>query len=196
MATESSSETPHLDEDTKRYIVRKLNSRRSEEYDLSFIVQELEQELAVLDEDEGLYQAHKADLRASSVGVSRVGSRLEEEEKLLAEVISEDVRLDEEIAKLEGQLAELDGVERSVLAWQNEEEQRAHGSKELADSLELQSANVKKEYDVLKCVNVLNDCFYIWHDGEFGTINGLRMGRLASNPVPWEEVNAGMWARS
>ena len=83
-------------------------------------------------------------------------------------------------------------MESSLLAWQNEQEQKQHESKERADSVVLRSTKVREEYDVLKCVNVLNDSFYIWHDGEFGTINGLRMGRLVSNPVPWEEVNAGM----
>lgn len=38
--------------------------------------------------------------------------------------------------------------------------------------------------------NVLNDAFHIWHSGHFATINGLRLGRLASVPVDWIENNA------
>jgi beclin 1 len=38
--------------------------------------------------------------------------------------------------------------------------------------------------------NVYNDTFCISHDGTFATINGLRLGRLASKPVDWPEINA------
>lgn len=40
-------------------------------------------------------------------------------------------------------------------------------------------------------INPTNDCFHIWHDGYFGTINGLRMGNLGGN-VPWSEINAAL----
>lgn len=39
-------------------------------------------------------------------------------------------------------------------------------------------------------VTALNDAFFIWHDGPFGTINGFRMGRLPSLEVDWTEINA------
>jgi len=35
----------------------------------------------------------------------------------------------------------------------------------------------------LQRYSVLNDAFHIWYDGQFGTINGLRLGRLPSKPV-------------
>jgi len=37
--------------------------------------------------------------------------------------------------------------------------------------------------DMLKQTNLYNDAFYIWHDGHFGTINGLRLGTLPTQPV-------------
>lgn len=37
--------------------------------------------------------------------------------------------------------------------------------------------------ELLKRTNVLNDGFTIWHDGEFGTINNFRLGRLPKIPV-------------
>lgn len=37
---------------------------------------------------------------------------------------------------------------------------------------------------------IINDAFYIWHDGHFGTINSFRLGRLPSQPVDWNEINA------
>lgn len=38
----------------------------------------------------------------------------------------------------------------------------------------------------------LNDCFHIWHQGPFATINGFRVGRLNTHVVDWQEVNAGV----
>jgi len=37
--------------------------------------------------------------------------------------------------------------------------------------------------ELLKRTNVLNDAFPISHDGEFGTINNFRLGRLPKIPV-------------
>jgi beclin len=36
-------------------------------------------------------------------------------------------------------------------------------------------------------VNVMNDCFHIWYDGPFATINGLRLGAEAAPPVVEED---------
>lgn len=37
--------------------------------------------------------------------------------------------------------------------------------------------------ELLKKTNVLNDAFPIWYDGDFGTINNFRLGRLPKIPV-------------
>lgn len=47
----------------------------------------------------------------------------------------------------------------------------------------------------LKKTNVLNSAFHIWHNGHFGTINGLRLGRLQTVPVEWSEINAA-WGQT
>jgi beclin 1 len=39
------------------------------------------------------------------------------------------------------------------------------------------------QLEMLKRTNVLNDAFHIWHDGDFGTINNFRLGRLPNVPV-------------
>uniref|UniRef100_K3X838 Atg6 BARA domain-containing protein n=1 Tax=Globisporangium ultimum (strain ATCC 200006 / CBS 805.95 / DAOM BR144) TaxID=431595 RepID=K3X838_GLOUD len=62
---------------------------------------------------------------------------------------------------------------------------------------ERQSVGVYSVYasDLLRRLqryNVFNDVFHIWHDGLFGTINGLRLGRLPSKPVEWQEINAAL----
>ncbi|XP_077212591.1 beclin-1-like protein isoform X3 [Tasmannia lanceolata] len=49
--------------------------------------------------------------------------------------------------------------------------------------------------ELLKRTNVLNDAFPISHDGEFGTINNFRLGRLPKIPVEWDEINAA-WGQA
>ncbi|KAH7731054.1 Autophagy protein Apg6 containing protein [Aphelenchoides avenae] len=41
-------------------------------------------------------------------------------------------------------------------------------------------------------VNILDTAFFIWTDGEYGTINGLRLGRLPHDMVEWYEINAAL----
>jgi beclin 1 len=59
--------------------------------------------------------------------------------------------------------------------------------------------NVNLEYDMgasqlytLTKSNSLQDSFQISHEGSFGTINGLRLGRLPNQNVSWVEINAAM----
>lgn len=47
----------------------------------------------------------------------------------------------------------------------------------------------------LQAVNVYNDVFCIGFDGYFGTINGLRLGRLKDRLVEWSEINAA-WGQT
>jgi beclin 1 len=43
--------------------------------------------------------------------------------------------------------------------------------------------------------NVYNDAFCIGHDGPFGTVNGLRLGRVSGVNVEWAEINAA-WGQA
>ena len=51
---------------------------------------------------------------------------------------------------------------------------------------------ISSHLDMMKRTNVFDDAFHIYHDGHFGTINGLRLGRLPSVAVEWEEINTGL----
>lgn len=57
-------------------------------------------------------------------------------------------------------------------------------------SLEHAHAVNEVELSKLSRTNVYNDAFCIGHDGVFGTINGLRLGRVPNVPVEWSEINA------
>jgi beclin 1 len=41
-------------------------------------------------------------------------------------------------------------------------------------------------------INAINDAFYIWYLGPFGTINNFRLGTLPVKAVQWDEINAAL----
>lgn len=53
----------------------------------------------------------------------------------------------------------------------------------------------KEQIKKLSGLNVLNTTFHIWNQGNFGTINGFRLGRLPCSPVEWNEINAA-WGQA
>ena len=62
-------------------------------------------------------------------------------------------------------------------------------------SVQYQLQYTTEQLNRLKKTNVLNSAFHIWHNGHFGTINGLRLGRLQTVPVEWSEINAA-WGQT
>lgn len=109
-----------------------------------------------------------------------------------------------ELKKLED---EKDAVDIEILALEEESRQLALDEEafwternafaaEMADfQSDRDSVNVKYSNDSdllqkLQRSNVYNDTFNISHDGNFATINGLRLGRLSNKPVDWPEINA------
>ncbi|ORY80329.1 autophagy protein Apg6-domain-containing protein [Protomyces lactucae-debilis] len=95
-----------------------------------------------------------------------------------------------ELAQLQRESAQLD--EEEAQFWLHRNQKLA----ELAQAQnEQESVHVRYEHDArqlekLQRTNVYNDVFCIGHDGHFGTINGLRLGRLPGHPVDWTEINA------
>lgn len=63
-----------------------------------------------------------------------------------------------------------------------------HASSQAATCAQMRAA--QSQLQIVEGANALRDLFYIWTDGPFGTISGLRLGRTPDVPVPWEEINA------
>ncbi|KAJ7593920.1 APG6-domain-containing protein [Mycena floridula] len=93
--------------------------------------------------------------------------------------------------------------EEKALELEEAEFWRTHNDHLLAmDRQEAQIASLRAAYaadsatlDKLERTNVYNDAFCIGHDGVFGTINGLRLGRVPGVPVEWAEINAA-WGQT
>jgi beclin 1 len=123
------------------------------------------------------------------------GIDLDEEERKLLE---EEARLDAEISAVAKEKLELDAQPRQTLGKVEEwfvqrvarAEYEAHMLKEAHAAQTSVAAHTSAMLTDLKATNILDHVFHIWFDGYFGTINGLRLGRLASQPVDWTELNA------
>lgn len=145
--------------------------------------------------------------------------RLEGEAKTViseTEFLKEKLKIEEDERKLEAAIAETEKQCAEVTSELKELELKSSRFKELEErywqefnNFQFQLISHQEERDailakievsqahleLLKRTNVLNDAFPIWYDGEFGTINNFRLGRLPKVQVEWDEINAA-WGQA
>lgn len=125
--------------------------------------------------------------------------RLKEEERLAVEKLQAAEREREQLAE---ELRALE-LEEKVLEEEEAEFWRVHNAHLLKSAEQAsQLAALRAAYaadsatlEKLERTNVYNDAFCIGHEGVFGTINGLRLGRVPGVPVEWAEINAA-WGQT
>ncbi|WVY99944.1 hypothetical protein V8G54_026014 [Vigna mungo] len=114
-----------------------------------------------------------------------------------ADFLKEKLKIEEEERRLEAAIEETERQNAEINAELKELELKSSRFKELEErdailaKIEVSQAHL----ELLKRTNVLNDAFPISHDGEFGTINNFRLGRLPKIPVEWDEINAA-WGQA
>lgn len=91
--------------------------------------------------------------------------------------------LKSEIARLEAESTALNAEETNF--WRS---RNAYSLSLEEFQKERDEVNIKYDHDAkllerLQRTNVYNDAFCVTHDGFFGVINGLRLGRLPNKPV-------------
>lgn len=120
------------------------------------------------------------------------------EEAAYAEVVrleKETARLDEEMATLEEGSHGLDLDEEGFWRERNTFGLTLAEFQNERDALNMRYDHDSRQLEQLQRTNIYNDTFCIGHDGFFGTINGLRLGRLSNHPVEWPEINAA-WGQA
>lgn len=98
--------------------------------------------------------------------------------------------LDAEIVALEEESRQLDSEEEQFWRERNSFAATMAEFQSERDSINVKYNNDSELLQKLQRSNVYNDTFNISHDGNFATINGLRLGRLSNKPVDWPEINA------
>ncbi|KAH7888689.1 APG6-domain-containing protein [Phlebopus sp. FC_14] len=104
-------------------------------------------------------------------------------------------QLDEELKALELEEKALEEEEAEFWRSYNDHQLTTAHQAALLASLRAAYAADYATYEKLERTNVYNDAFCIGHDGVFGTINGLRLGRVPGIPVEWPEINAA-WGQT
>ena len=103
--------------------------------------------------------------------------------------------LENEIAELEEQSQALELDERRFWAERNYFDEEIYELSTTLSSIQQKHQHDQQQLQALQRTNVYNDTFCIGHDGYFGTINGLRLGRLSGQNVEWSEINAA-WGQT
>lgn len=111
--------------------------------------------------------------------------KAEEEEALreLQDTERQRAEMEAEIRGLEEESKALDEEEEEFWRERNSFSLRLEEFQNERDGVNLQYDHDSRQLEKLQRTNVYNDTFCIGHDGYFGTINGLRLGRLPNQPV-------------
>ncbi|PGH03362.1 beclin 1 [Blastomyces parvus] len=123
---------------------------------------------------------------------------LQAEEEAFQELLAleeEKAAVDLEISGLEEESRQLDLEEEQFWSDRNAFALTLSEFQNERDALNMKYDHDSRQLERLQRTNVYNDTFCIGHDGYFGTINGLRLGRLANPSVEWSEINAA-WGQT
>ena len=147
---------------------------------------------ARLEQEVGRYKSEMSELD------SELEALLKEEEALKSKLLETEERrgkIAKELAAQKEREARLKQEEQIYWKDFNEHQQRLLVFKDDLMGVKYQLQYTTEQLLRLKKTNVLNCVFHIWHNGHFGTINGLRLGRLQTVPVEWPEINAA-WGQT
>lgn len=139
-------------------------------------------------------QASHPTITEVSAAQASLDSSKSAESKAFAELLAlerEREQLDDEIADLEAESLKLHAEEQAFWRSRNAFSATLSSFQNERDAIEAAYQHDAQQLDKLQRSNVYNDTFSIGHDGHFGTINNLRLGRLPPpHNVEWSEINA------
>ncbi|KAL5718158.1 Vacuolar protein sorting-associated protein atg6 [Ranunculus cassubicifolius] len=108
--------------------------------------------------------------------------KIEEEERRLEAAIKQTEiqcsKANAELKELELKSKHFDDLEEGYWHEFNSFQFQLTSHQEERDAILAKIEVSQAHLELLKHTNVLNDAFLIWHDGDFGTINNFRLGRL------------------
>lgn len=124
---------------------------------------------------------------------------LENEERTLMEqieaVYKEEREVDKKLQEQKDELAKMDEEESQYWQEYNSLKRIYLACEDEFLSINNQFRYSNSQLEKLKYATVFNIAFHIWHSGQFGTINGFRLGKLPNVQVEWSEINAA-WGQA
>lgn len=173
------------------------------------LVNMLQHQLSAAEDESREYQQYLSKLTKEQNQLDTSTNNLATMERELASLQLQEKELESELIQLIEQQKELqkqvqDEEKETTLSKENENSYRrilaaqTHQQLKVKDeilSYECHLNFVQLSLNQLKYTNAFNASFHLWHTGHFGTINGLRLGRLPSVPIDWTEINAA-WGQA
>lgn len=162
-------------------------------------------QLEKIKEEEKIYQDHYSKFlqdnqhNESESDLENELRQLEEAEKLLRQELDMLQKQEEDLSTLER--SQIDKEEQFSELQQRywKEYNDFHNElllyNEEREAVQQRIVNVSKEMEKLNSTNIFNDAFHIWYEGHFGTINNFRLGKLPTQNVEWNEINAA-WGQA
>lgn len=171
---------------------------RSLENELAMEVRDTEKDIAAYEACLQRLEAEELRMLSEEEFASQKQQAEAEEQRLvaqLARVQAERAEVRRELKEVDTKAAQLDDLQQRYWHEWNDLRLQLGAHQEERDAVLAKMEVATAQLDSLKSTNVLNDAFHIWHDGEFGTINNFRLGRLPTVPVEWDEINAA-WGQA
>lgn len=134
--------------------------------------------------------AGSEEIKELETNISKLKSDNEYALKDLIAAEQERRQAEEELEQLKQENADLEEEESSFYKLYNDTMGHLEKLRLEKEQLDMRENVLKSQIQRLERVNVFNDTFYIGSDSHFGTINGLRLGRLRDKRVEWSEINA------
>ncbi|KAL5229239.1 hypothetical protein ABZP36_017504 [Zizania latifolia] len=135
----------------------------------------------------------------SEVGFQQEKQKMEEEERKLKAAIEEAEKqyseISSEMKDLDIKSKQFEELEERYWHEFNSFQFQLTSHQEERDAVLAKIEVSQVHVELLKRTNVLNNAFYISHDGVIGTINNFRLGRLPNVQVEWDEINAA-WGQA
>ncbi|KAF3526277.1 hypothetical protein F2Q69_00049693 [Brassica cretica] len=125
--------------------------------------------------------------------------KIEEEERKLVAAIEEsekqNAEVNRQLKELESKGNRFNELEDGCRQEFNNFQFQLIAHQEERDAILAKMEVSQAHLELLNKTNVLIDAFPIRYDGDFGTINNFRLGRLPKAPVEWDEINAA-WGQA
>lgn len=207
---EFSSKKSNISErvDTLNTIFDIISSRYEIDYPVcsdcaSTLLVEIKNKFELLSKEKEVYMQFLKKLTIqNSPNVEKINKALQDQDKLKEERdrILEQLRIENEkhaelnveAEALEREIELLEMEERDLCARKNERESNIEEQLNELDAMKAQYTRNLDTLDNLRKIDPFDKIFNITHQGQIGTINGLRLGCLEDVKITWPEINAAL----
>jgi len=95
-------------------------------------------------------------------------------------------------ARIQNKMYELTQLREAVYRRVNELDGELQSQWDDNRMLQQENQTLVQDAEKFMKINVLNDAFFLWYSGPYGTINNFRLGNMSLKVVDWLEINTAL----